>query len=109
MLFKLGQYPGPQSTLASEGLWQNLKGPTSEAVAVSVTEVESSSILCCQLTGWHQSVRLLVEKHTDGHDFVMCQTTTRTHSFTVNLLALNNNNNKKVPQTSNELLKLGFL
>lgn len=43
VLFKLGQYPGPQTLLALEGLWQNLKGPTSEAGAASVPEVEISS------------------------------------------------------------------
>lgn len=79
VLFKLGQYPGPQTMLAPEGLWQNLKGATSEAGATSVPEVEISSIRCRQLTGWHHGARLLMKRHTDGHDFVICQVTARTH------------------------------
>lgn len=81
VLFNLGQYPGLQTMLASEGLWQNLKGPTSEAGAASGPEVEISFIRrrCCQLTEWHPSARLLMERHTDGHGFVVYQVMAGTH------------------------------
>jgi hypothetical protein len=103
VLFKLGQYPGPQTMLASEGLWQNLKGPASEAGAASVPEEEISFIRCRQL--WMASWCKTSQEKAHRWPRLCHLPSDSQDSFMLIYWLLT----EKVPQTNYEPLKLSFL